>query len=66
MRHLEEIDEDAEVRLAHQPSWPFEYGLHSWNPVVLAGGDPGEEIVYIVEGRQIGYLPGEGKEACGW
>lgn len=23
----EEIGEDAEVRLAHQPSWPFEYSL---------------------------------------
>ena len=24
---LEDMPEDAEVRLAHQPSWPFEYSI---------------------------------------
>lgn len=26
---LEDCDDDAEVRLAHQPSWPFEYSCRN-------------------------------------
>jgi hypothetical protein len=26
---LEDFPEDAEVRLAHQPSWPFEYSIET-------------------------------------
>ena len=29
---LEDCDEHAEVRLAHQPSWPFEYSIDSAMP----------------------------------
>jgi predicted RNA-binding Zn-ribbon protein involved in translation (DUF1610 family) len=93
-----------EVRLAHQPSWPFEYSV---DKVVASPDDEGDEkecpecgepldyrtvdgqrvmvcmdrqhcgfeagaedapppVVYIAEGRQIGYLPGEAAKALGW
>ncbi len=30
---LEDVDDDAEVRLMHQPSWPFEYSIDGiWIP----------------------------------
>lgn len=55
---------DAEVRLAVQPSWPFEYSIHSVAPVSLED-DQGEEVpvVYLSEGVQLGYLPGAAKDA---
>ena len=60
--------EDPEVRLALQPSWPFEYSIRS---VTCLGGpeDPedleGEDapVVYLSEGVQLGYLPGAAKDA---
>ncbi len=33
---LQNMPQDAEVRLAHQPSWPFEYAI---DQVVCAGED---------------------------
>lgn len=55
MGRLKEMDEDAEVRLAHQPSWTFVYAHHVHQPregvdqeedtaypQLLAGGDTGE------------------------
>lgn len=72
---LEDFDEDAEVRLAMQPSWPMEYTI---GDVVLVEEDlsrtmseyqvdehePG--IVYISEGDQLGYLPQRATEDLGW
>jgi hypothetical protein len=69
----EELDGngDIEVRLMHQPEWPFEYdiaGVVSTRDI--HDGDPDEdddedesfapegdtdEVVYICEGRQLGY-----------
>ncbi len=78
MDRLSEMPPEAEVRLAHQPSWPFEYSVDGWNPVVAvesggddgegprAGSGQGETVVYLVEGTQLGYLPGDAAEACGW
>lgn len=76
MDRLSEMPPGAEVRLAHQPSWPFEYSVDGWSPVVAVDpseddgeGPPaeaGETVVYIVEGSQIGYLPGAAQAACGW
>lgn len=92
---LEDLDAEAEVRLAHQPSWPFEYSIDS---VVEVGGDDDEceecgfswsahdegtpgycgcevepprgsdnpTIVYIAEGSQLGYLPGQASRQLGW
>jgi len=74
----EEHGDATEVRLAFQPSWPFE---HSIADVVATeqDDDEGEDddvarrpdgdghvVVYIGEGRQIGYLPGAGARALGW
>ena len=62
------MEEDAEARLAHQPSWPSEYSIFTSNPVVVAEAEEsaGEApMVYLVEGSQLGYLPGDAKEACG-
>ena len=51
-------DPDADVRLAMQPRWPFEYAIGT--PVVVNG------TVYLPESRQIGYLPGEVAEEIEW
>ncbi len=89
---LEGMDENAEVRLAHQPSWPFEYSVSDVQEVTVGGWDDddlpdlenmtaqegqrlreGEEVnekatkvVYLAEGGQLGYLPGEVCKALGW
>ena len=76
MAELEQLDPELEVRLAMQPSWPFE---HSIAQLVVSGSDktgrwPGEvvpegetqEVVFLVEGGQIGYLQGEARAAVGW
>ena len=62
---LSEYDEEAEVRLASQPSWPFEYGIRgvvSTEEIDPAeneddfGDEKDEElIVYVVEGEQLKY-----------
>ena len=64
MEILEQFDEDAEIRIASQPSWPFE------NTVSYAYSATDEgEVVYLAEGAQIGYLPGYIKDKLignGW
>lgn len=62
-----EVGDDAEVRLATQPSWPFESEICS---VVTTAdlarladeeggtwkpGNDAEAVVYLTEGAQIGY-----------
>lgn len=77
IRELQELPQDTEVRFASQPSWPFEYSID--NVVFIedeqeddgSGPAPDEDdevqgIVYLVEGRQIGYLPGTVKDEIGW
>jgi hypothetical protein len=56
---LSDYPEEAEVRLAQQPAWPFEWGLGA-EPVLVAG------VVYIPEGEQLGYLPGAVAKELGW
>ena len=61
---LEGFDGDMEVRIAEQPNWPFEYsiaGIAEFNPNEDDWDDEDEEennksFVYIVEGRQLGYI----------
>ena len=69
---VEELGSDrAEVRLAHQPSWPFEYSIGEV-AVVRENEDEDEledeleAVVYIGEHSQIGYLPGVATRALGW
>lgn len=56
---LSEFPEDAEVRLATQPAWPFEHSVGQ--PVFVYDG-----TVYIPEAAQLGYLSGSAKSELGW
>lgn len=61
---------DPEVRLAIQPSWPFEYSIHSISSPRLKDDrgedDRGEKVpvVYLSEGSQLGYLPRAAQDAA--
>ena len=60
IEHLQNMDPEATVRLAIQPSWPFE---HEVGRVVEAydqdpDSDDAENVVFIGEGHQVGYLSG--------
>ena len=59
---LEHYDDDMEVRFASQPNWPFEYSILD---AVMVHVDE-EDVIYLEEGRQLGYLPREAKEELGW
>ena len=77
---LEDFDGECEVRFASQPSWPFEYSIsdtlveggddceHCYGEGCETCGGRGIQanVVYIAEGRQLGYLPGEVKNELGW
>lgn len=72
---LQYYDENLEVRFASQPSWPFEYSVASVTCVNLSKdeddedtrpNDGDEEVVYLVEGDQLGYLPGAVRDHIGW
>ena len=64
----EEHGEETEVRLATQPSYPFEYGIEEEVVAVALDEDEAEDstIVYIAECGQLGYLPGAVSRALGW
>ena len=68
MYELEQLNPDAQVRFASQPSWPFEYSIYSIVQVEIEDRSTGDvvETVYLEEGRQIGYLPKEAKDELGW
>lgn len=71
------ISDDTLVMIATQPSWPFENTIHSVVAVDL-NQDGDEEVpdkdgylepiyvVYLGEGKQVGYLPPPAKSALGW
>lgn len=62
---LADVDQEAEVRLAFQPSYPQEYSVDRNGAYEVAV--PGEGIVvYIAEGLQIGGLPRAAREELGW
>ena len=62
IQELKYMDGDATVRFASQPSWPFEYSIYGVVPTIVKGKD----MVYLEEGRQVGYLPKEAKDELGW
>ena len=77
MEELEEYDENTEIRLAIQPSWPFEHTIGSIIEVdlqerreefvpVSAIMEPEHLVVYLGQGGQIGYLPQPASEELGW
>lgn len=60
---LEEMDEESEVRIAFQPTYPLQYRPdRNIYPVTIDG----KEVVYIAEGKSEGYLPKEAAEEIGW
>tara|TARA_Y100000741_G_scaffold201180_1_gene152988 strand:+ start:78 stop:284 length:207 start_codon:yes stop_codon:yes gene_type:complete len=62
IEELRLVDQDAKVRFASQPSWPFEYSIYG----VVQTTVKDQDMVYLEEGRQVGYLPSEAKEELGW
>lgn len=60
---LEDLDDSAEVRLAFQPNYPFEYTIEAVEEVVFPDG---KTVVYIAEGGQTGFLPSTARETLGW
>jgi len=52
---------DIKVRIASQPRWPFEYSVAA--ELVPSNTD---DVVYIAEDQQLGYLPYDAKESLGW
>lgn len=75
----EDFGGDTEVRLAMQPNWPFEYAIADVQVVEMSPefeeGDDDEEVpdvenettvVYLLEGEQLGYLPGYCSKQFGW
>jgi hypothetical protein len=73
---LATLDPATEVRLAEQPSWPFEYSLAGVlvsdrlpaedDADDLPLGESPEPVLYLVEGTQLAYLPGSVSGALGW
>ena len=65
---LEEFDPEAPIRIAWQPYWPFEsrFDRDSGPLTLIEVGPDGEEMVYLVQGDQIGYLPDAVREELGW
>lgn len=76
---IADLPDDAEVRIAHQPKWPFEYsvGASAYVEVseptetdddesdpIKANGAPG--VLFLAEGIQLGYLPRQAKEELRW
>jgi len=58
MEILEEMEPEMEIRFASQPTWPFEYTINGATPV--------DDVVYLDEGYQLGYLPKEVADELGW
>jgi len=68
IEELKWMPEGAEVRFASQPNWPFEYSIDDVVSVEIENRRTGEaeEVVYLAEGRQLGYLPSEAKNELMW
>ena len=67
IEELRLMDQDAKVRFASQPSWPFEYSIYGVVQTTVKDNKDNEiDMVYLEEGRQVGYLPAEAKEELGW
>ena len=66
IEELKYMDEDATVRFASQPSWPFEYSISGVVQTTVNYNENERDMVYLEEGRQVGYLPSEAKEELGW
>ncbi len=65
---LEFMNPEAEVRFASQPSWPYEYSINSVQEVQIDDeeADEPDTVIFLEEGRQLGYLPAEAIFQLGW
>jgi len=61
--HVSNGDGNLEVRLAMQPNWPFEYRIDEQSTSDVQATN---DAVYLAEGGQIGYLPGDVAEELNW
>ncbi len=66
IHELKYMDEGATVRFASQPSWPFEYSINGVVQTIVDHKGLAQDIVYLEEGEQVGYLPSEAKKELGW
>jgi hypothetical protein len=75
----EDLGDDTEVRIAQQPSWPFAYSIgeiaatdsvdvgdKDEDGIAATEADAAPAVIYIGEGRQLGYLDSAGADALGW
>jgi hypothetical protein len=62
LNRLDGLDPETEVRFAFQPNYPLEYSI---DDIVEVNID-GEEIIYLGQGEQIGYLQEEVVDALSW
>lgn len=60
---LEDLPPETPVRMAQQPSWPFEYSIAE--PVLVETEEDGP-VLYLPERQQTRYLPGEVSAELGW
>jgi hypothetical protein len=64
---IEQNGGDVEVRIASQPSWPFEYSLDTAATVAIEADDGDtDKVVYLAEGAQLAYLNEKAREEIGW
>lgn len=61
IEQLSDMNPSAEIRLAIQPNYPFEFDVQD---EIVQTED--ESKVFIGEGRQIGYLEEEPRELLNW
>jgi hypothetical protein len=61
---LEACEPDAEVRIAQQPAWPFEYAIDPGTAAIQVDLD-GTSVVYLGQGAQLSYLPEPVREQLG-
>lgn len=63
---LQNVDSEAEVRIAYQPTYPLYSGLSAWKEPVEFTDDEGNTFLYIGSGGSTGYLPDEVSSLLGW
>jgi hypothetical protein len=61
---IDEVGEDAEIRLVIQPKYPLEYtigGVCTSDDVAVGNGvtPPRKKVVWLAEGDQLGYADDE-------
>jgi hypothetical protein len=70
LQYLQEsgVPGDTAVRFASQPSWPYEYSINSVQEVQIDDEEAAEPVtvIFLEEGRQLGYLPAEAIFQLGW